>query len=82
MWEYDQAICPQCGNLRAVCEDPNTDWYPQRSVCYSSAATEVTNRKWHKRHEKATPDSNGFLPTDGVVVWVSPEDLTPDDDFL
>lgn len=82
MWEYEQAVCPQCGNLRAVCEDPNTGWYPQRSVCYSSAAAEVANRKWHKKNENAKPDPAGYLPTDGTVVWASAEDLTPDDNFI
>jgi hypothetical protein len=34
------------------------------------------------KHEKASPDLAGNMPTDGVLVWVSDEDLTPDDDFL
>lgn len=81
-WEYEAAICPQCGRLRSVCEDPATPWYPQRSTCWASAAQEVVLRKLHDKHEKSTPDGAGYLPTDGVSVWVSDQDLTPDDNFL
>jgi hypothetical protein len=57
-------------------------WYPQRDVCYASADLEVHERAWSKKHEKATPDHQGRLPTDGTRLFVSVEDLDPDDQFL
>lgn len=33
---------------------------------------------WTKERSEATP----FHYRDGVTIWVSPDDLTPDDDFL
>jgi len=80
--EYEDAVCPRCGNLRAVCSDPDTDWFPQLSRCWASASVDVVSRKWHRKHEKSSPDSAGYLPTDGGMPWVSTEDLTPDDDFV
>ena len=51
-------------------------------VCWATAAQSVATRIWHKRHENAKPDDAGFLPTDGALVWISTDDLSPDDDFL
>lgn len=82
MAEYQNALCPSCGRLRSLCENPDVDWYPQMHVCWASAAQSVASRRWHKKHEDAKPDAAGYLPTDGGFVWVSTEDLTPDDDFL
>lgn len=80
--EYEDALCPQCNQLRSICEDPNTDFYPQLHTCWASAAVTVSTRRFHKRHDKAKPDKAGYLPTDGRLVWISTEDLTPDDNFL
>jgi hypothetical protein len=80
--EYEDALCPQCGQLRSICEDPEIGWYPQRHICWATTAREAATRRWAKKHEKAEPDSVGALPTDGTIVWVSDEDLTPDDNFL
>ena len=80
--EYREAVCPHCGNLRAICSDPDTEFYPQRDVCYASASQAWALRKWHSKHEDPKPDASGFLPTDGTTIWVSTADLTPDDDFL
>lgn len=84
--ELKAATCPQCGNLRAICSDPDgvhgEGFYPQRDVCWVTAAQDVATRRFRKLHEKAKPDAGGFLPTDGSLVWASPENLTPDDDFL
>lgn len=82
LWEYEQEVCPDCGNLRAICSDPETDWYPQRTVCWATATRENVDRRWRKKHEKREPDAAGFLPTDGTRIWASALDLTPDDDFL
>lgn len=75
-------LCPNCGNLRSVCSDPDTDWYPQRLWCGATATRDMVTRRWHDKHREAKPDSLGFLPTDGAMFWASTEDLTPDDEFL
>lgn len=78
-FSYDAAICPSCGNLRSVCSDPATPWYPQRSICYASAALDVVQRRLALGHK--TP---GWEPheTDGANVYVSRVDVNPDDDFI
>lgn len=81
-WEFDQETCPDCGQQRSVCSDPAADYYPQRRICWASAASEVVHRHWSKLHDDDKPDSAGYLPADGVSLWVSPYDLSPGDDFL
>lgn len=80
--EYEAAVCPSCGNLRAVCSDPGVGWYPQRDMCYASAAREGVLRQLQRKHAEDKPNKDGLLPTDGMGVWVSTEDLTPGDDFV
>lgn len=84
--EYRRALCPLCGNLRAICSDPEGitghGFYPQRDICWATATREVATRAWRDKNEKARPDDAGFLPGDGVTVWASAADLTPEDDFL
>lgn len=80
--EWEDALCVQCGQLRSICEDPEQAWYPQNNVCWSTAARMVATRRFQNKHEKAKPDGAGYLPTDGSVIWVSSQDLTPDDMFL
>lgn len=83
MIAYVREVCPSCGNLRSVCSDPATDWYPQRSTCYATAAREVTLRRLQKKHAKQPlHESMDLHPLDGLHVWVATEDLTPDDDFV
>lgn len=79
-WEYQQALCPQCGRLRSVCEDPSTPFNPQIDTCYATLAQQMHSRNWHRRFEKVKPDGDGYLPTDGAMVWVD-EDLPPDPTF-
>lgn len=56
---------------------------------------QMAQRRWDLLHEKAPYHDGTFTlwsdkPTpvcpfhysDGVTIWVSPDDLTPDDDFL
>jgi hypothetical protein len=81
MIAYVTEICKTCGNLRSVCSDPDLALYPQRSMCYSSAARELTVRRLREKH-KAEPGTAELHPLDGLSVWMSPEDLTPDDDFV
>lgn len=72
----------QCGQLRSICENPDIAWFPQRHICWSTAARTVATRRFHTKHEKAKPDEAGYLATDGVLVWVADGDLSPDDEFL
>lgn len=74
-------ICPDCGNLRSVCSDPNALPYPQRSVCFFTAARAVVWRRIHKKHGQPEWDDPNPHVTDGWVVGMSQYDLTPDDDF-
>lgn len=75
MLAEDELVCPQCGNLRSVCSTVE-GWYPQRSMCYASGAQEATMRKLRERH-KDHPEQ-----MDGMTVWMSEADLTPDDNFV
>lgn len=80
---YDELErCPECNGPRADCEDPDVPWFPQRLICWKTAASNVVHRRWQAKHEDAQPDSAGYLPTDGARIWLSKDDLTPDDDFL
>lgn len=80
MWEYEQSLCPQCGRLRSVCEDPDAAFNPQIDTCYATVAQATYSRRWQRRFEKVQPDSDGWHPTDGAIVWVS-EDLPPEPTF-
>lgn len=74
-------VCPSCGNLRSVCSDPDLALYPQKSVCYPTAVKELTLRRLRKRHSDDM-GTEELHPLDGLAVWVSHDDLTPDDDFV
>ena len=74
--------CQQCNGPRSECEDDSVAWYPQRHICWKTAAAEVAMRRWERVNEDAKPDAAGYLPTDGTKLWVASEDLTPDDDFI
>ena len=78
----DLERCPQCKGPRDECADPGKDWFPQQHICWKTAAEQVLRRRWNEKHEDAEPDAVGYLPTDGVALWVSLDDLTPDDDFV
>lgn len=80
MIAYVTDICTSCGNLRSVCSDPNVPLYPQRAVCYATAVKELTVRRLRKKYPKDPGDELHDL--DGVGVWVSPHDLSPEDDFV
>lgn len=75
-------VCPSCGNLRSVCSNPDVTWFPQRRICYSKAAQALTVRRVQARHERNQPGTELLHPTDGMSVWMSDLDLTPDDDFV
>ena len=82
MTAYVTEVCDRCGNLRSVCSDPASVWYPQRSVCYATAAAEQTWRRTHKVFEHPQHDSPEPHMVDGLHWWASPYDLTPEDDFF
>lgn len=79
--EYE-LVCQSCGNLRSVCSDPAVPWYPQRAMCYAQGALEVTLRTLAEKYKDKKPQPGVSHPTDGMGVWVSTEDLTPDDNFV
>lgn len=79
--DYEVEVCPKCGNLRAICSDPDRVWYPQRHTCYAAADLEANYRRWEARHKDAVP-INWRLPSDGTTLWVSVDNLTPEDNFI
>lgn len=79
---YEELVCHRCGNLREVCSDPNIGHYPQRSMCYVTATVDLTRRRLAEKYEKRPPGTKALHPLDGMSVWASPEDLSPDDKFV
>lgn len=94
-WERDRDKCPQHGGPRSECSDPDQDWFPQRTVCRSRMNEEAAKRLYARLHE-ALPFHDGtftqwakdpsrdfpFHFNDGVTIWASSVDLSPDDTFL
>jgi hypothetical protein len=86
--EWREAICPDCGNLRAICSNPagldGDGFYPQRDICFVKRAQLAAQRAFEHLHEKEKPTAgSGWLTdADGSTIWASPLDLSPDDDFL
>lgn len=76
----EQDRCGQCGGPRDLCDQP-AEWYPQRDKCTRTAAREVAMRQWKSKHEKARPDGDGYLPGDGVRIYMSDVDREPDAEF-
>lgn len=81
MLAEDELVCQSCGRLRSVCSDPEVKNYPQRSMCYVTAAEEVTWRRLRAKHEDNKPDGKPH-PLDGLSIWMSEQDLSPDDNFV
>lgn len=84
MLAEDELVCPRCGNLRSVCSDPEIGLYPQREMCYVTAAEEQTWRRLREKYKDKGPEKTPLRPhpLDGMTVWMSQSDLTPDDDFV
>lgn len=80
MLAEDELVC-SCGNLKSVCSDPDIGLYPQRSMCYVTAAESVTWRRLRAKHKDNEPGAKPH-PLDGLTVWMSEHDLTPDDHFV
>lgn len=81
--EYRNAVCPDCGNFKAVCSTPDgldgQGYYIAQHVCYARATREATLRRIAKKFEKTKPDVQGFLPTDGVSISVALVDPKTED---
>lgn len=85
--DYEQAICPRCGNLRSICSNPDIPHYPQLSVCFAWQAMATAYRMFNLKHDPKNPGKDPREeietdPRDGAWIWMSTEDLTPDDDFI
>lgn len=91
----NQTACPRCGGSIDDCGDAEKVWYPQRAICYKTMAQARYNAKYEALHsdlpfhdgtftrwgKERTADTR-FHYTEGVTVWVSDVDYSPDDDFL
>lgn len=82
MLAEDELVCSSCGFLRSVCSDPELGVYPQRSMCYVTAAETFTWRRVREKHKGNEPGTKEMHPLDGMSVWMSEQDLTPDDNFV
>jgi hypothetical protein len=93
-YDEKQSRCGLCGRPVDECSDPDVDRYPQRSVCYESMALAEANRQYDEAHNglfhdgtfttwapKQTPFTP-YSPRDGVSLWLSSVDHSPDEDFL
>lgn len=95
-WERVRRNRHRCGNDRDVCSDPEREWFPQLSVCYSemeqAAAAwrfeQLAERRgeFHdgsfKRWSKVRSARHPYRYSDGTTVWVSLEDHGEGGDFL
>lgn len=94
-WEIKQATCPKCQRPRELCTDPDSTWYPQRSICYATREREAAEAKYAALHEKRPyhdgtyeswaekrTDDHPYHYSDGVTIWVAEQDVNPDDKFL
>lgn len=73
-------VCGQCGNLRSVCSDETRDWHVNESVCWPTASQQWGIRRLQEKHKAWRPEKNpdAVGPLDGVSVWVSDIDFTPE----
>lgn len=81
--EYALEVCPDCGNLRSVCSDPErVTFYPQRSYCYATAVKAQVWRRVEALYGHPDPKSSNEHFTDGLKIGATLYDFTPDDGFL
>lgn len=91
----EQDTCSRCGNLREECADPEQPWYPQLTLDHAEAAVAVANWMYDEKHKGAQyhdgtftswvqerSSTHPFHARDGVHIWVSKYDLTPESDFI
>ncbi len=97
-WDRSREECPQCHRPAAECSDPDRVWYPQRLVCYATRETERLEREWRELHDEKTGRvfhdgterswsktfgaAHPYNYDDGVRLFVTAVDLSPDDDWL
>lgn len=74
-------VCGECGNLRVDCSNPDAEWFPQRTMCYATADLAVLRRRAEQRFGHPEKQTERH-PRDGMHLWVSSQDASPDDDFL
>lgn len=94
-YELEAETCEHHGGPRSECPESDRDWYPQRAICYPTmylAAAEARYRELHQAkpyHDgtftRWSEDRSALFPfhyDDGVTIYLSRSDDTPDDDFL
>lgn len=94
-WQNEREMCKFHGGPMSECPDDEKDWFPQRHVCYVAMQLEAAKRLYELQHEDAPYHNGSFLrwakkPSrdfpfhylDGVTIWMSEVELSPDDDFL
>lgn len=95
VWENEQQVCRHHGGPISECPDDEKDWFPQRHICYVEMQLKAAQRAYDERH-KAQSFHNGtfthwsekwspytpFHYMDGVTLWMSEVELSPDDNFL
>lgn len=82
MLAHHDLICPDCGNLRSICSDPTRQWYVNRRMCFATAARSLMWRAVREKHKDNEPGTKALHPLDGMDLWASEFDLTPDDKFV
>lgn len=78
----DELVCPQCGNLREDCSKPDRDWHPHKYTCWASASLEWGNRRFADMHAKDKVADGALRETDGVRLFVSLREPSPENDPL
>lgn len=91
----EQGTCAQCGNSETDCRELDHQWFPQREVCSATMSLAAAQRRYDKLHKdrpfhdgtfadwaESPSQSHPYHYLDGVRIWVSKHDLTPDDNFL
>lgn len=74
--EYEQQVCPLCGNLRSVCRDEDREWHPRTSVCWPTAVREWSLRLLAEKYKDVNRLAWKTHPMDGLTTWAS-EDAPP-----
>lgn len=85
LYLVEAETCQRCGQPVDVCSDPDRAWFPQRSMCWSTAVAEMARRVRAKilaGQPVTVDDLADVREVDAEMLWSSIHDLTPDDDFL
>lgn len=79
---YMRAICPSCGLPRSICSDPDREFYVERTMCYATAAHELIVRRLQRKYKDSPPTPDRRHAMDGMSLWASLDNLSPDDNFV